>query len=242
MTSLKLLALLVAILLVVQLITAAPLNKRHKKHKHSKKPVSGSAGTILMGEHPTAKLPAGTPQKDGLATNWTITAHPGTSSSIKNDGIAVSSTTVNVLINYAQLASIAYCSVGSVGSPINCASYCSNFPTTIVVATFNTPNTRTLGYIARDDVSKEIILSYRGSANIQSFINDLQFIQEVYTPVSGAYVHTGGSSIALFDDFLREKKKKKCAMFTHRAHELSQVSTSVSRKPAALSTPSLPHK
>ncbi|RUS31125.1 Alpha/Beta hydrolase protein [Jimgerdemannia flammicorona] len=192
-STLKFLALLVVVLVILQLANAAPVNG-HRGHKHnrtsSKKKFSTKATTtVKTGEHPTQELPEGTPQAHGLATNWTKPAV--NRNAIWNNGVSVSNAELQTLQNFARLASTAYCSVGNENGPFNCGSYCDSFPGTTVVKTFKTSVTATIGFVARNDVKKAIYVAFRGSANIQSFIQDAEFLQTNYPPVSGAKVHQG---------------------------------------------------
>ncbi|RUS34942.1 Alpha/Beta hydrolase protein [Jimgerdemannia flammicorona] len=168
----------IAVLVAVQLVNAAPLERR-----------------ATTGEHSTQTLPAGTPQQHGLATNWTVTGYPSTVAvsrlSSSNNGVAVTSAVVSTLQDFARLASTAYCSVGSAGGQLTCNSYCRNFPNTIVVKTFSISATATIGFIARNDGKKAIYVAYRGSTNINNFIHDSHFFHSKYPPVPGANVHTG---------------------------------------------------
>ncbi|RUP42712.1 Alpha/Beta hydrolase protein [Jimgerdemannia flammicorona] len=188
--TIKFLALLVAVLIAVQLASTAPLKKEkkgHKGHKHGALPVK-VVGNVKTGEHPIQKLPKGTPQAHGLATNWT---QPTTNSAVQNDGIPVSTHRVTTLKNYARLASTAYCVVGTENGPFTCGSYCDDFPETTIVKTFNTPKTSSIGFVARNDNNKAIYVAYRGSANLGSFIQDAKFVLTDYPPVAGAKVHYG---------------------------------------------------
>lgn len=192
MTSLKFLRLILAVFLTVQFINAVPVQKRNKAKAKAAK------ATTLTGEHPTKKLPKGTPQVHGLATNWTWTDKQFKPSflakaSINNDVFSVSSNQISTLQNFAHLASTGYCNVGSVGSQFSCASYCSDFPSTTVVTTFKTSAYDTVGFVARDDANQLIYVVYSGSSQPAQFIQDFKFIKTNYPPVSGAQVHLGES-------------------------------------------------
>ncbi|RUP46907.1 Alpha/Beta hydrolase protein [Jimgerdemannia flammicorona] len=198
MTPLKLLALIVTVLLAVQPITAIPHKKpsRQKPHKENKPKSSTTSksstnSSILTGEHPTQKLSEDVPQAHGLALNWTTSVSTLTinRNARFNDGVAVLTSTVNTIQFFGRLAAVAYCDFVNT---FTCGSYCNGFPGTVIVKTFNTPKTSTIGYIARNDGSKAIYVTYRGSSNLVNFIYDLQFSFDDYSPAkNGARVHSG---------------------------------------------------
>ncbi|RUS29764.1 Alpha/Beta hydrolase protein [Jimgerdemannia flammicorona] len=188
MAPLKFLTFFIAVLAAAQLITAAPSRnapKGHKKHNH--KPVSG-ADAVQTGEPTGIQLPKNTPQANGLATNWTYSPRTSGPKSFISDGSPDSTAFVSTLQTYARLASLAYCDFKSA---FTCRSYCDMFPGITLIKAFNTPNTTTAGYIARDDSSKTIYLAYRGSQSLMSFIQDSQITYSNYPAAPGTRVHTG---------------------------------------------------
>ncbi|RUS31207.1 Alpha/Beta hydrolase protein [Jimgerdemannia flammicorona] len=176
MTRLKLPAVL---LLILHVAIAVPFERRNRRNSH-RKPGSGDV----------PGLPKGTPQVHGLATNWTITAHPN-SRVLVTSGVSVPGSVVSTLQYYARLASVAYCGVGSPGSQLTCGSYCSFFPNTTVVTTFNTAKTTTIGFVARDDRNRAIIIAYHGSSYLTQFIQDAKFFKVDYPPANGTKIHKG---------------------------------------------------
>ncbi|RUS31318.1 Alpha/Beta hydrolase protein [Jimgerdemannia flammicorona] len=144
------------------------------------------------GEHPTQTLPAGTPQVFGLATNWTtpVNSSLGVNRVARpNDGLAVSAVDVETLKYYGRLASVSRCSFST--GKFECSTFCSKYPGTTLIKFFNTPNTNTTGYIARNDANKAVYVAFRGSTNINNWVHDAEFLFTKYSPARGAKVHSG---------------------------------------------------
>ncbi|RUP44771.1 A serine protease triad forms the catalytic Centre of A triacylglycerol lipase [Jimgerdemannia flammicorona] len=172
MTPLRFTALLAATQLVIARPIAAPAKV-----------------TVKQGEQPTATLPKGTPQAHGLATNWTWSESSSVKSVSKNNGVPVSISQVDDLKKFARLATVAYCTDSFQGTSFTCKNYCSDFPGTIVLSTFDTPEYGTVGFIARNDNQKAIYVVYRGSSSTTNFAQDIKFATTSYP--AGGEVHLG---------------------------------------------------
>ncbi|KAL1922540.1 uncharacterized protein VTP21DRAFT_10079 [Calcarisporiella thermophila] len=99
---------------------------------------------------------------------------------------------------YTKLASIALCPSLKPGKPFKCPAYCDEFPDTTVIHTFEIKPEDIVGYIARDDRRKAIVVSIRATASLPNILVDLDFAPVPYRhPNSkGAKVHGGIYAVA----------------------------------------------
>ncbi|RIA88220.1 Alpha/Beta hydrolase protein [Glomus cerebriforme] len=101
---------------------------------------------------------------------------------------------------WAQFASAAYCDV----TDWKCGDACEgDTDGTRLIKFFQHSSPRdNNGYVAINDKEKAIIVAYRGTADIQSFIQDFQFIQSPFPPALNAKVHSG--FFATYNDTKKE--------------------------------------
>uniref|UniRef100_A0A1D1XFF5 Lipase n=1 Tax=Anthurium amnicola TaxID=1678845 RepID=A0A1D1XFF5_9ARAE len=97
---------------------------------------------------------------------------------------------------WAQFASAAYCNVTN----WDCGKACrGDTAGTRLIKFFNKskPNDNN-GFVAVNDKFKSIIVAYRGTADVPSFISDLKFLEAPFPGVPGAKVHAG--FLAVYND------------------------------------------
>ncbi|KFY46910.1 hypothetical protein V495_02178 [Pseudogymnoascus sp. VKM F-4514 (FW-929)] len=107
---------------------------------------------------------------------------------------AVTTDQLNDFVYYAQHTSADYCNTDKTpGSLITCNGGCpilEQHKVTISSA-FTGLITGIGGFVAIDDVRREIVLAIRGSTNIRNFIFDFQFLLADCDVTDGAAVHSG---------------------------------------------------
>ncbi|KAJ3009033.1 hypothetical protein HKX48_008202 [Thoreauomyces humboldtii] len=119
---------------------------------------------------------------------------------IRQDGtrVAVTGTPLLEMELYQSYAAAAYCLNGL--ATWTCAERCVGSTTgTVVVSQFDDSSaTDTVGYVAYEASTKNIIVAYRGSEGIRDWITNLQFAKADVSPTyaslgvpSGAQVHSG---------------------------------------------------
>ncbi|KAI1328843.1 extracellular lipase [Xylariaceae sp. FL0255] len=112
-----------------------------------------------------------------------------------NERSVITTAQFNTFKYFAQHAGAAYCnSVNPVGSVITCSDdVCDTVHANgaTILATFSGSATSLEGYVAQDSVEGYIVVSMRGSSDLDNFITDFEFIQESSSLVSGGLVHTG---------------------------------------------------
>ncbi|CAG8513753.1 7018_t:CDS:2 [Paraglomus occultum] len=112
----------------------------------------------------------------------------------------VSTDLVNNFKLWVQFASAAYCNVTN----WDCGKACRGDTTGTRLIKFfskSKPNDNN-GYVAVNDQFKSIIVAYRGTADIQSFIEDIKFLETPFPGVPGAKVHAG--FLAVYNDTREE--------------------------------------
>ncbi|PNY29950.1 Lipase [Tolypocladium capitatum] len=98
---------------------------------------------------------------------------------------------------YSQHAGAAYCNVNNKpGQPIKCGGTSGTCPDVeankvTTVASFIGGETGLGGYVAVDNVRKEIVLGIRGSHNVRNFITDVAFAFQSCDLVDQCKVHAG---------------------------------------------------
>jgi len=121
---------------------------------------------------------------------------------VVNSAASVSTLDPSLLpnINYfAEYSAAAYCGetnfvVGqevSCSDGVSCPTVTANTVTTIIVFA-NTGDADTTGFVARDDTTKSIVVSFRGSRSVRNFIADATFDKvDVSNICAGCEVHEG---------------------------------------------------
>ncbi|KAL5119540.1 hypothetical protein ACEQ8H_002605 [Pleosporales sp. CAS-2024a] len=118
---------------------------------------------------------------------------------ITEDKRSISASQLSTLELMAQYAAAAYCSsnyASSPGAPIECAGgTCPEVQTADAVSTieYSESNTSTdvTGFVAIDNTNKLIVVSFRGSTNIASWITDLDFVTTDTDICSACTAHEG---------------------------------------------------
>lgn len=103
-------------------------------------------------------------------------------------GSAAYSPTLGVRGMYFSGAS--YCSVPHLQS-WNCGEPCSSQIGVSNVSPISNSAKGTFGFVAWSSKTNEIVISFRGSANIQNWITNVDFGKMPYPGVGGANVHSG---------------------------------------------------
>ena len=83
-----------------------------------------------------------------------------------------------------------YCSAASVQS-WSCGEPCSQEAGVTSITPIRNDAKGTFGYVAYNKNANEIVVSFRGSQNIQNWITNIDFGKMNYKDVAGAQVHTG---------------------------------------------------
>jgi len=100
---------------------------------------------------------------------------------------------------FAEYSAAAYCGESNFvegtqvtcSDNVSCPTVTANDVTTVLVFA-NTGDADTTGFVARDDTTKTIVVSFRGSRSIRNFIADADFVQvPVDNICSGCEVHQG---------------------------------------------------
>ncbi|EJC98555.1 alpha/beta-hydrolase [Fomitiporia mediterranea MF3/22] len=109
-------------------------------------------------------------------------AHPAADSALHRR--AISQDLLDTLTRFTKFASAAY--------QANCPSPVG----TTLVQQFNNDTTNTQGFIARDDTNKQIIVSFRGSQQLQDFVTDADIVLTPFTSpgvqdTNNARAHSG---------------------------------------------------
>ncbi|KAI9010312.1 lipase [Phycomyces nitens] len=132
-------------------------------------------------------LPEGVETKGGFALDLTNVTVPSNIALSRVSLPLASTAKIASLKTQFSLADSAYCDTVIAGKWT--CSTC--LPSYTLIKTFSVGSHDATGYIARNDKTKEIELVYRGSASIDNWIANLEFIRKDYPPVAGASVHIG---------------------------------------------------
>ncbi len=73
----------------------------------------------------------------------------------------------------------------------NCGRPCNNGPKLSEITIIQNAADATFGYVGYNSATNEIVVAFRGSADIQNWITNLEFVQCAYPSVYGAKVHHG---------------------------------------------------
>lgn len=88
-------------------------------------------------------------------------------------------------------ASAAYCKESTIPG-WNCGAACKNQPGVTHVTTVGNSGAGTFSYVGYNSIHNEIVVSFRGSQNIENWISNIDFVKEQLSGApSGVQVHTG---------------------------------------------------
>ena len=90
---------------------------------------------------------------------------------------------------YASYAAVAFCPKDAVEA-WSCGTT-SKYPKLANVTYVENERTKAVSYIGYNPVEKEMVISWRGSCNIENWIEDFNFEMQPYSKCKGCFIHTG---------------------------------------------------